>query len=138
MKGQCDLVKGLCNKGYGHFTSNYICYVQKFWIVHVIIFGLLSFFDILELSTYILRFFRTVDYPVKIMFDIFLWCIPDYCCLSTFQMKLEFSTSVTTFQVHLNFPTSARTFQLRRNFLTSGETFQLPVLSNFARFFQLR
>ena len=53
--------------------------------------------------------------------------ISHFFWLSFFQVKWQFSTSVTAFQVHLNFSTSARTFKLQRNFPTSAE------LSNFGR-----
>ena len=104
---------------------------------------LLSPFDIFELSTFILRFFRSVHYALKIMFGITLWCIPHYCRLSSFQVKWEFATSVRTFQVHLSFPTSAKIFQLQWNFPTPAKlsnfrrNIPTSVLSNFALFFSI-
>ena len=106
--------------GKGHCTLNYSYNVQNFLTVY---------FHYIKSSTLILRFFRTVHYPLKIIFDITLWLISNYFWLSFFQVKWQFSTSVTAFQVHLNFSTSARTFQLQRNFPTSAK------LSDFARFF---
>ena len=87
---------------------------------------LLSSFDIFELSTYTLRFFRTVHYPLKIMFDITLWC-------PTLLLIINLSSEVRIFNFSDNFPsafklsdfsqkfpTPAKLSNFRRNFSTSG------------------
>ena len=87
---------------------------------------LVSSFDIFELSTYTLRFFRTVHYPLKIMFDITLWC-------PTLLLIINLSSEVRIFNFSDNFPsafklsdfsqkfpTPAKLSNFRRNFSTSG------------------
>ena len=74
---------------------------------------LVSSFDIFELSTYTLRFFRTVHYPLKLMLDITLWC-------PTLLLIINFSSEVRIFNFSDNFSSS---FKLQ------------PGLSNFALFF---
>ena len=87
---------------------------------------LVSSFDIFELSTYILRFFRTVDYPLKIMFDITLWC-PTLLLIINFSSEVRifnfsdnFPSAFKLSDFSQNFPTSAKLSNFRRNFSTSG------------------
>ena len=87
---------------------------------------LLSSFDIFELSTYTLRFFRTVHYPLKIMFDITLWC-PTLLLIINFSSEVRifnfsdnFPSAFKLSDFSQNFPTSAKLSYFRRNFSTSG------------------
>ena len=87
---------------------------------------LLSSFDIFELSTYTLRFFRTVHYPLKIMFDITLWC-PTLLLIINFSSEVRifnfsdnFPSAFKLSDFSQNFPTSAKLSNFRRNFSTSG------------------
>ena len=85
---------------------------------------LLSSFDIFELSTYILRFFRTVHYPLKIMFDITLWC-------PTLLLIINFSSEVRIFNFSDNLSSSFKLFISSQAFPTSPGSFQFKKLSNF-------
>ena len=87
---------------------------------------LLSSFDIFELSTYTLQFFRTVHYPLKIMFDITLWC-PTLLLIINFSSEVRifnfsdnFPSAFELSDFSQNFPTSAKLSNFRRNFSTSG------------------
>ena len=87
---------------------------------------LVSSFDIFELSTYTLRFFRTVHYPLKIMFDITLWC-PTLLLIINFSSEVRifnfsdnFPSAFKLSDFSQNFPTSAKLSNFRRNFSTSG------------------
>ena len=87
---------------------------------------LLSSFDIFELSTYILRFFLTVHYPLKIMFDITLWC-PTLLLIINFSSEVRifnfsdnFPSAFKLSDFSQNFPTTAKLSNFRRNFSTSG------------------
>ena len=87
---------------------------------------LLSSFDIFELSTYTLQFFRTVHYPLKIMFDITLWC-PTLLLIINFSSEVRifnfsdnFPSAFKLSDFSQNFPTSAKLSNFRRNFSTSG------------------
>ena len=90
---------------------------------------LLLSFDIFELSTYTQRpsiIFRTVHYPLKIMFDITLWC-PTLLLIINFSSEVRifnfsdnFPSAFKLSDFSQNFPTSAKLSNFRRNFSTSG------------------
>ena len=87
---------------------------------------LLSSFDIFELSTYIVQFFRTVHYPLKIMFDITLWCPTLLLIINLssevriFNFSDNFPSAFKLYDFSQNLPTSSKLSNFRRNFLTSG------------------